>query len=184
MVSRCCRAPCGAPSPERLKIAWLVRLTIVGASLVAVWARGLLRDNLSRLGIGTTFIDDIDDGDAGEAAIRPETRALFAESISNAANRLIDIAAIADPVAAQLGQAGHDVDTGFGIGIGARAVIDAQRGFAAGGLEVNLAHRDAERTDMDLLAAADRAGGDLQLGAGGDVGHSSLLLRRERTVFG
>lgn len=57
--------------------------------------RGLLRDNLSRLGITTTFVDEIEDLDAWEAAIRPETRALFAESISNAANRLVDIAALA-----------------------------------------------------------------------------------------
>ena len=58
--------------------------------------RGLLRDNLSRLGISTTFVDDIRDLGAWEAAIRPETRVLFAESISNAANRLIDTTALAD----------------------------------------------------------------------------------------
>lgn len=68
---------------------------IVSSTHIYEGTRGLLRDNLSRLGITTSFVDDIDDPDAWEAAIRPETRALFAESISNAANRLIDIAAIA-----------------------------------------------------------------------------------------
>ncbi len=68
---------------------------IVSSTHIYEGTRGLFRDNLSRLGVETTFIDDIDSVDAWEAAIRPETRALFAESISNATNRLIDIAAIA-----------------------------------------------------------------------------------------
>lgn len=68
---------------------------IVSSTHIYEGTRGLFRDNFSRLGVSTTFIDDIDDVDAWESAIRPETRALFAESISNAANRLIDIPAIA-----------------------------------------------------------------------------------------
>lgn len=68
---------------------------IVSSTHIYEGTRGLLRDNLPRLGITATFVDDIDDPDAWEAAIRPETRALFAESISNAANRLVDIAALA-----------------------------------------------------------------------------------------
>lgn len=68
---------------------------IVSSTHIYEGTRGLFRDNLSRLGITTTFVDDIDDLDAWEGAIRPETRALFAESISNAANRLIDIAGLA-----------------------------------------------------------------------------------------
>jgi O-acetylhomoserine (thiol)-lyase len=59
-------------------------------------SRGLIVDNLSRLGITADFVDDIHDLAAWEAAIRPETKALFAESISNAANRILDIAAISD----------------------------------------------------------------------------------------
>lgn len=68
---------------------------IVSSTHIYEGTRGLFRDNLSRLGVATTFLDEIDDVDAWEAAIRPETRALFAESISNATNRLIDIAAVA-----------------------------------------------------------------------------------------
>ncbi|MBN9213652.1 MAG: O-acetylhomoserine aminocarboxypropyltransferase [Microbacterium sp. SCN 70-200] len=68
---------------------------IVSSTHIYEGTRGLLRDNLVRLGITTTFVDDIDDLDAWEAAIRPNTRALFVESISNATNRLVDIAALA-----------------------------------------------------------------------------------------
>lgn len=57
-------------------------------------SRGLIVDNLSRLGIDADFIDDIDDPAAWERAIRPNTKALFAESISNATNRILDIAAV------------------------------------------------------------------------------------------
>lgn len=68
---------------------------VVTSTHIYEGTRGLLRDNFSRLGIAATYVDDIDDLDAWESAIRPETRALFAESISNAANRLVDITALA-----------------------------------------------------------------------------------------
>ncbi|MGB4779575.1 O-acetylhomoserine aminocarboxypropyltransferase/cysteine synthase family protein [Microbacterium sp.] len=68
---------------------------VVASTHIYEGTRGLLRDNLSRLGIRTTFVDDIRDLGAWEAAIRPETRVLFAESISNASNRLIDTTALA-----------------------------------------------------------------------------------------
>jgi len=68
---------------------------VVSSTHIYEGSRGLLRDNLARLGVTTTFVDDIDDLDAWEQAIVPTTRVLFAESISNAANRLIDIPALA-----------------------------------------------------------------------------------------
>ncbi len=68
---------------------------IVSSRHIYEGSRGLLVDNLSRLGIAADFVDDIDDPAAWEAAIRPNTRALFAESISNAANRILDVAAVA-----------------------------------------------------------------------------------------
>ena len=61
------------------------------------------------------------------------------------------------------------------VGIGAGAIVDPQRRLARLGLEVDLAHRHAARADMDLAAAADRAGGDLEFGAGGDIGHRAGL---------
>ena len=57
--------------------------------------RELLRDDLSRFGVRTTFVQDLNDLTAWEAGIRPETRALFAESIANPKNDLLDIAGVA-----------------------------------------------------------------------------------------
>ncbi|AOX47098.1 O-acetylhomoserine aminocarboxypropyltransferase/cysteine synthase family protein [Microbacterium sp. BH-3-3-3] len=54
--------------------------------------RGLLLDNLARLGIETTFVD-ASDLDAWRDAITPRTRAFFAETLSNARNDVLDIAA-------------------------------------------------------------------------------------------
>ncbi|GGM48764.1 O-acetylhomoserine aminocarboxypropyltransferase/cysteine synthase family protein [Microbacterium saperdae] len=67
---------------------------IVSSTHIYEGTRGLLVDNLARLGIEATFIDDIDDPEAWRAAIRPNTRALFAESIANARNDILDISAI------------------------------------------------------------------------------------------
>ena len=57
--------------------------------------RGLFLDNFTRLGIETDFVTDVNDPAAWESVIRPTTRALFAESISNPKNEVLDIAAIA-----------------------------------------------------------------------------------------
>jgi len=67
---------------------------VVASTHIYEGTRGLLRDSLTRFGIETTFVDDIRDPGAWEAAIRPTTRVLFAESISNAAGRLLDVADI------------------------------------------------------------------------------------------
>ncbi|MFT4282675.1 O-acetylhomoserine aminocarboxypropyltransferase/cysteine synthase family protein [Microbacterium sp.] len=67
---------------------------IVSSRHIYEGTRGLFLDNFSRLGIEVDFVDDIRDPAAWAAAIRPETRLLFGESISNATNRLIDVAAI------------------------------------------------------------------------------------------
>lgn len=68
---------------------------ILASTHIYEGTRGLLRDNLDRFGIEVDFVDDIDDPRAWEAGIRPHTRALFAESISNAAGRVLDVAAVA-----------------------------------------------------------------------------------------
>ena len=67
---------------------------IVTSTHIYEGTRGLFLDNLARLDIETTFIDDIADPEAWRAAIRPNTRALFAESIANARNDVLDVAAI------------------------------------------------------------------------------------------
>jgi O-acetylhomoserine (thiol)-lyase len=68
---------------------------IVSASSIYEGSRELLRDDLGRLGVATDFVADHNDPAAWEAAIRPETKALFAESIPNPKNEVLDIAAVA-----------------------------------------------------------------------------------------
>lgn len=68
---------------------------IVSSTHIYEGTRGLLVDNLARLGVETTFVDDIRDPDAWRRAIRPETRVLLGESIANARNDVLDIAAVA-----------------------------------------------------------------------------------------
>ena len=49
---------------------------------------------VKRMGIGTTFVP-VDDSDAIRAAIRPNTKMLFAETIGNPSGTLADVAALA-----------------------------------------------------------------------------------------
>ena len=57
-------------------------------------SRGLFRENFAALGIAVDFVDDAADPGAWRALLRPSTRALFAESISNPLNEVLDIAAV------------------------------------------------------------------------------------------
>lgn len=56
----------------------------------------LLRHTLPKYGITTTFVEDPDDPLSWQAAVRPETKLFYAESISNPLNDVLDIPAIAD----------------------------------------------------------------------------------------
>ncbi|TDN92327.1 aminotransferase class V-fold PLP-dependent enzyme [Microbacterium sp. BK668] len=55
----------------------------------------LLQETFADWGIAVTFVDQ-DDTAAWRAAVRPETRALFAESITNPLAQVLDIRAVAD----------------------------------------------------------------------------------------
>ncbi|MGH1493507.1 MAG: bifunctional o-acetylhomoserine/o-acetylserine sulfhydrylase [Acidimicrobiales bacterium] len=55
----------------------------------------LLHYTLPKLGIETTFVDDPDDLDAWRAAVRPNTKAFYGESIGNPMNNIMDIEGIA-----------------------------------------------------------------------------------------
>jgi O-acetylhomoserine (thiol)-lyase len=55
----------------------------------------LLRERFAELGIATTFVSDVNDPDAWRRAIRPRTRAFFAESIGNPTGVVLDIEAVA-----------------------------------------------------------------------------------------
>jgi len=55
----------------------------------------LFHYTLPKYGIETTFVEDPDDLDSWKAAIRPNTKALFAESISNPKQDVLDIEGVA-----------------------------------------------------------------------------------------
>ncbi len=55
----------------------------------------LLQDTFADWGIAVTFVDQ-DDPDAWRDAVRPETRALFAESVTNPTARVLDVQQVAD----------------------------------------------------------------------------------------
>jgi O-acetylhomoserine (thiol)-lyase len=56
----------------------------------------LFHHRLPSLGIAVTLLDDPDDPDAWRAAIRPETKACFGETIGNPRGDVLDIAAVAE----------------------------------------------------------------------------------------
>ena len=68
---------------------------IVSSTHIYEGTRGLFLDLLPRLGITVTFIDDIANPDAWRDAITEDTKILFGESISNAANLVFDVATVA-----------------------------------------------------------------------------------------
>jgi len=55
----------------------------------------LFHYTLPKLGIEVSFVDDPDDLDAWRRVVRPNTKAFFAESISNPKNDILDIEAVA-----------------------------------------------------------------------------------------
>ncbi|MCF2527296.1 PLP-dependent transferase [Yinghuangia sp. KLBMP8922] len=68
---------------------------IAAAASLYGGTRTLLEHTFADLGIDVTFVDDPDDIGAWRRAVRPETRALFAESIGNPRGNVLDIAAVA-----------------------------------------------------------------------------------------
>ena len=68
---------------------------VVAAGALYGGSVSMLAVNLKKLGIETTFVDAASP-DAFAAAMRPTTRAVFAESIGNPSLAVLDIAAVAD----------------------------------------------------------------------------------------
>ena len=56
----------------------------------------LFKHTLPRFGIEVAFVDDPDDLDAWRAAIRPNTKALFAETLGNPRGNVLDVRGVAD----------------------------------------------------------------------------------------
>ena len=68
---------------------------VVAAGALYGGSVSLLAVNLKRFGIETTFVD-ANQAQSFEAAMRPNTRAVFAESLGNPSLTVLDIAAVAD----------------------------------------------------------------------------------------
>jgi len=134
--------------------------------------RGLLLDNLSRLGIEVDFVDDIADPEAWRAVSRPSTRLYFAESIANARNDILDIAAIA-AVADERGiplvvdntfatpYLLRPLEHGASVVVHSASKFLAGHGAALGGVIVDDGRFDAARSGglFPHLVAAARSGG-------------------------
>ncbi|MCS6553453.1 O-acetylhomoserine aminocarboxypropyltransferase/cysteine synthase family protein [Curtobacterium flaccumfaciens] len=69
---------------------------VVSARSIYEGTRGLLLQNLGRLGIEVDFVTDARDLDAWAAAVRPNTKAFFAETIPNPKNDVLDITGVAE----------------------------------------------------------------------------------------
>jgi O-acetylhomoserine (thiol)-lyase len=69
---------------------------IVSSAALYGGTYNLFHYTLPKLGIETTFIEDPDDLDAWRAAVRPNTKAFYGESIGNPRNDFLDIRAVAD----------------------------------------------------------------------------------------
>ncbi len=69
---------------------------IVASSALYGGTYNLFAYTLPKLGITTTFVEDQDDLTAWQRAVRPNTRAFFAESISNPRIDVLDIRGVAD----------------------------------------------------------------------------------------
>ncbi|GGA59168.1 O-acetylhomoserine (thiol)-lyase [Pseudoclavibacter endophyticus] len=69
---------------------------IVSSTSIYGGTYNLFKYTLARLGIETTFIEDQNNPDAWRAAVRPNTKLFFAETIGNPAVNILDISAVAD----------------------------------------------------------------------------------------
>ncbi|WP_446737369.1 PLP-dependent transferase [Rathayibacter sp. VKM Ac-2630] len=122
--------------------------------------RNLLLENLARLGITTTFVEDADDPLAWEDAITPRTRVVLVESIPNPRNDVVDLRLVAD--AAHRAGVPLVVDNTFAtpyllrpIEHGADVVVHSASKFLAGhGAVIAGAIIDAGRFDWSARADA------------------------------
>ncbi|MER7395224.1 bifunctional o-acetylhomoserine/o-acetylserine sulfhydrylase [Streptomyces sp. NPDC000151] len=69
---------------------------LVAASSLYGGTYNLFRHTLPRLGIEVSFVDDPDDLDAWRAAVRPTTKAFFAETLGNPRGNVLDVRGVAD----------------------------------------------------------------------------------------
>ncbi|MFV0259910.1 MAG: bifunctional o-acetylhomoserine/o-acetylserine sulfhydrylase [Acidimicrobiales bacterium] len=87
-------------SGQAAEMVAILNLAEAGSHIVAGAALyggtyNLLHHTLPKMGIETTFVDDVDDLDAWRAAVRPNTKAFYGESIGNPKNNVLDIEGVA-----------------------------------------------------------------------------------------
>lgn len=68
---------------------------LVASSALYGGTYNLLHYTLPKLGVETTFVEDADDLDAWRAAVQPNTKAFYGESIGNPMNNILDIEGVA-----------------------------------------------------------------------------------------
>jgi O-acetylhomoserine (thiol)-lyase len=69
---------------------------IVSSSSIYGGTYNLFKYTLAKLGIETTFVEDQDDADEWAAAVRPNTKLFFAETIGNPKINVLDIGLVSD----------------------------------------------------------------------------------------
>jgi len=69
---------------------------IVSSSSIYGGTYNLFKYTLAKLGIETTFVEDQDDSEAWAAAVRPNTKLFFAETIGNPKINILDIKLVGD----------------------------------------------------------------------------------------
>lgn len=69
---------------------------IVSSSSIYGGTYNLFKYTLAKLGIETTFVEDQDDAEAWAAAVRPNTKLFFAETIGNPKINILDIKLVSD----------------------------------------------------------------------------------------
>ena len=93
-------APCSWPRARPLRPLAILNVAEAGDHVVASpslygGTYNLLKYTLPKLGIETTFVEDPDDLDSWRAAVRPNTKAFFAETIANPKQDVLDIEGVA-----------------------------------------------------------------------------------------
>lgn len=69
---------------------------VVASSALYGGSYNLLKHTLKRLGIETTFVENLADLDEWKNAIRPNTKLLYGETLSNPDQKVLDVAGLAD----------------------------------------------------------------------------------------
>ena len=136
-----------------------------------------LADIHARLG-AQHLLADIGERRDAAAAVGAELAIIFGADF--ALGDFLDIAPGADPILADFRETGADVDKGVGVRIGTAGVIHTYGLLPAGRFQMDFAHRHAALANIDFLAAANRASGNADFGACGDVCHVSHSIKPER----